>query len=141
MNAEYTANHILIDVDTESQRDLLGDARTTPVGITPFHLDNGVDEFFLRSLGARSLVALRREQQAVFSFHKNLAKMQQRPRFQNDSGSEKTRWANEKRAQPVDESVPSAQVGRTLATSMQHQQLMPDQNRFGYYTTYSAWPP
>src|SRR6266478_9887304 len=50
MNAQDTANNILIDLDGESQRDLLGNSGTAPVGITPFHFNHGVDEFFLRSI-------------------------------------------------------------------------------------------
>ncbi len=34
MRAQETANNIFIDVDAESQRDMLGNAGTTPVGIT-----------------------------------------------------------------------------------------------------------
>src|SRR6266851_7552359 len=34
MHAQDTANHILVDLNAESQRDLLGNARTAPVGIT-----------------------------------------------------------------------------------------------------------
>ena len=58
MNAQDTTNHILIDLDAECYRHLLGNAGTTPVGITPFHLNNGVDYLFLRSLGSRSTTAL-----------------------------------------------------------------------------------
>ena len=38
--------------------DLLGNAGTTPIGITPFHHHDGVDELFLRSLGSRPTTAL-----------------------------------------------------------------------------------
>ena len=31
MNAQDTANHILVDLNAESQRDLLGNSRTAPV--------------------------------------------------------------------------------------------------------------
>jgi hypothetical protein len=55
MNTQDTTDHILIDLDAESQRDLLGNAGTTPIGITPFHLNNGVDYLFLRSFGSLSM--------------------------------------------------------------------------------------
>ena len=57
MNSQHTPNNILVDVDTERQRDLLGDAGTTPVGITTFHCNDRVNEFFLRSLRARPTLA------------------------------------------------------------------------------------
>jgi hypothetical protein len=44
MNAEDTPNHILVDGNTESQRDLLGDAGTTPVEITLFQFNGCVVE-------------------------------------------------------------------------------------------------
>ena len=52
MNAQETANNILVDLDAKSQRDLLSDAGTAPVGITTFHRHDGVDEVFLGSLRA-----------------------------------------------------------------------------------------
>src|SRR2546422_4600017 len=53
MNAQDTANNILVDLDGESQRDLPGNSGTAPVGITPFHFNDGVDKLFLRSIRAR----------------------------------------------------------------------------------------
>src|SRR5215510_5003235 len=67
MHAQDTANHIFIDRDAESQGDLLGNAGGAPVGIPPFHFDNGADEFFLRPLWARPTSTLRREQHAVLA--------------------------------------------------------------------------
>jgi hypothetical protein len=68
MDAQDAANHILVDLDAESQRDLLGNAGAAPVGITPFHGNDGLDEFFPRSLRARPTPALGRKQQAVLPF-------------------------------------------------------------------------
>ena len=50
MNAQHTADNVLIDLHTESQRDLLRNAGTTPAGITPFHCYDGLDEVFVGSL-------------------------------------------------------------------------------------------
>jgi hypothetical protein len=66
MNVQDTANNILLDLDAESQRDLLGNPGTAP--IRPFHCNDGIDETFLRSLRTRSLPALVGKQQAVLSF-------------------------------------------------------------------------
>ena len=44
MNAQHTPDNVLIDLHTESQRDLLSNAGTTPAGITPFHCHDGLDE-------------------------------------------------------------------------------------------------
>ena len=78
MKAEDTANHILVDCNAKSQGDLLGDAGTTPVEITPFQFNDCVDEFFTRSFRARRTPALERKQYAVLSFGQHVVEMQQR---------------------------------------------------------------
>ena len=50
---------------------------TAPGGITPFHFNDGVDEFFLRSSWARSTPALGRKQHAVLSSPQHIMEMQQ----------------------------------------------------------------
>ena len=83
MNAQDAANNILVDLDAESQRDLLSNAGTTPSGIAPFHCNNGVDEVFLRSLRTRPTPAvatmapapdvdLRNEQQTISRYADDL---------------------------------------------------------------------
>ena len=52
VRTQDTANHVFINVDEESQRDLPGNAGTAPVGITSFHCHDEIDEFFFRSLRA-----------------------------------------------------------------------------------------
>src|SRR5215469_11653992 len=42
MNAQDTANHILVDCDAESQGNLLGNAGTAPIRVPPFHVDDGI---------------------------------------------------------------------------------------------------
>src|ERR1700730_8143986 len=41
---EHAAHNVFVDVDAEGMSDLLGDAHTANIGITPLHLDNGRDE-------------------------------------------------------------------------------------------------
>ena len=48
-------DHILVDRDAESQRDLLGNAGTTPAGIMLFRCHNGRDEVLVRLWSAKSL--------------------------------------------------------------------------------------
>jgi len=67
MNAQDTANHILVDLNAESQRDLLGNSRTAPVGITSFHFDDGVDELWFGPFGPDRRPRLGENQQAIFS--------------------------------------------------------------------------
>jgi hypothetical protein len=102
MNAQDTTNHILVDLDGESQRDLLGNSGTAPVGITPFHFHDGVDEFFLRSTRARPTHAHGRKQHAVLSSPQHLVEMQQSGRLQNDSGAENACRPHEMGAQTGD---------------------------------------
>ena len=51
MNAQHTADNVLIDLHTESQRDLLSNGGTTPAGIPPFDCHDGLDEVFVGSAG------------------------------------------------------------------------------------------
>jgi hypothetical protein len=99
VNTQDTANNIFIDLDAESQRDLLSNAWTAPAGIAPFHGYNGVDEVLVRSLGARAPPPLGRKQQAVLSFPQHTVEMQQSGSFQNDGGTENACRAHEKGAQ------------------------------------------
>ena len=94
MNAQETANNILVDLDAESQRDLLSDAGTAPVGITTFHRHDGVDEVFRWSLRARPTPAPRRKQHSVFSFPHHTLEMQQGGRLQNDGVARAEREVN-----------------------------------------------
>jgi hypothetical protein len=140
MNAQDTANNILVDLDAESQCDLLSNAGTAPAGITPFHCDDGVDEVFVRSLRARATPALARKQHAALSFLQHTVQMQQSGRLQNDGGMENACSAHEKGAQAGDDAIRDAQVGRTLAAAIEDQQLMPEQRGFGDNGTESARP-
>jgi hypothetical protein len=88
MNAQDTANNILVDFNAESQRDLLGDAGTTPVRIATFQFNDCVNELLIRSFRARLAPALGRKQHAVLSFDQHLVEMQQSGRLQDDCGTE-----------------------------------------------------
>src|SRR5215471_21389562 len=65
VSGQDTAYHILVDLDTECQRDLLGNARAAPTGVPPFHCDDGFDELLVRSLGAGSTPTRTRKQNPV----------------------------------------------------------------------------
>ena len=140
MNAQETANNILVDLDAESQRDLLSDAGTAPARIPTFHGNDGVDEFFLRSLRARSTPALRRKQHAVLSFPQQTVEMQQSGRLQNDGGTENACRAYEKGTHTGDNPIGGPQVGCTLAAPIEDQELMPDQRGFGNNGAEAARP-
>jgi hypothetical protein len=117
VNAQKSAHDILVDLDSESQRDLLSDSGTTPTEITPLPGNNGV-EIFVRSLQARPTPAFGRKQDAVLSLARDALEMQQRGTFQNNSGTEDTGRTDEKRAQPRYDPICSAQVGGTLAPAI-----------------------
>ena len=50
VSGEDAANHVLVDLNAESQGDLLGNSGTTPRGIALLHLDDGFDQFLSGSL-------------------------------------------------------------------------------------------
>jgi hypothetical protein len=86
------------------------------------------------------MLAFGRKQDAVLSFAQQAVKMQQRGGFQNDSGTENARRADEKRAQPGEDPICGAQVGRALAPSIEDQQLMAQEHGLGNNRTESARP-
>ena len=46
VNGQYAPDGVFIQVESESQIDLLGNARTAISGISLFHSNNGLDDFF-----------------------------------------------------------------------------------------------
>jgi hypothetical protein len=140
MNAQHTADNVLIDLHTKSQRDLLSNAAATPAGITPFHCHDCLDEVFVGSLRARPTTAPRRKQHAVLSLAEHTLETQQSGRLQKDGGTKDTRRAHEQRAQADDDPIRSTQVGCTLAPAIEYQQLMPHQHGFGDYGTETTRP-
>jgi len=76
VNAQDAANNIFVDLDGESQGDLLSNAGTAPAGIAPLHCYNGVNEVFLGSFRTRPVPALRRKQQPILSFLQHTVEMQ-----------------------------------------------------------------
>ena len=131
MNAQDTANNILVDFDAESQSNLLGNSRAAPTGITPFHFNDRVDEFLTRSFRTRLSPTLGRKQHLILSFRQQVVEMQQSGRLQNDSGPQNAYWAHEKGAQTGDDTIRGAQVGSTLTATIEDQELMLDEHRLG----------
>jgi hypothetical protein len=138
VNAQDATNIILVDFNTESQRDLLSKAGAAPAGIAPFHCYNGVNEVFPRSLRPRPVLALGRKQQTVLPFCQHTVEMKQSGRLQNDGGPENACRADEKSAQAGDDTICGTQVGCTLSTTIEDQKLMSDQHGFGDDGTESA---
>src|SRR5215471_3662595 len=68
MFSKNPAHHVPVDVHAEGQRNLLGNSRTTPGRVTSFNFNDGIDQFFGRSLRTRPSSALGRKQHAILSF-------------------------------------------------------------------------
>src|SRR5262245_16377395 len=78
MHGQNSAYNVLVDSDAESQRNLLGNSRTAPTRITPFHFNDGIDEFFAWSFRTRPTPIIGRKQEAVLSFDEQAVEPQQR---------------------------------------------------------------
>ena len=59
MKREYPANSVFIQVQSERKIDLLGDAGTAISWITPFHRNDGINEFSGWTLWTSLLTATR----------------------------------------------------------------------------------
>jgi hypothetical protein len=94
VRCENTADHILLDFDIEGQADLLGDSLTTPLRITPLHLDDGIDQFLGWALRSRP-APLRRKQQSVLSSSQNSMEIQNGRRSEHDGCTDQPRWTHQ----------------------------------------------
>ena len=139
MHCQNAAYDVFVDLDTEGQRDLLGNSRAAPTGITPFHFNDGIDEFFGRSFRTSPTAVFGGEQLSVLSFDQHLVEMQQSRRPENDRGSHNPCRTHEKGAQTGDDPIRNAEVGSSFPTAIQNQQLMSHhKNLFGTVLTYAA---
>jgi hypothetical protein len=136
MNAQDTANNILVERDGEIECDLLGNWGQPQLGLRRFIFNYGVDEFFLRSIGARPTPALGRKQHAVLSSPQQAREMQQSGGLQNDGGAENACRAHEKSAQTGDDRIRGAQFTATI----EDPQLTFDEHRLGNDGTEASWP-
>ena len=73
----------------------------------------------------------------VLSFCQQTVEMEQSRRLQNDGGTANACGAHEKSAQAGD-TIRGTQVRRTHTTTIEDQQLMPDQHGFGDHGTETA---
>src|SRR5262252_4667205 len=81
-------NHVFVDFDAECESYLLGNSATAPTPVTPFHLNDGVDEFFVWSFRPWSSPAFGRKQGMILPVNQHLMKAQQGGRLQNDRRSQ-----------------------------------------------------
>ena len=81
-----------------------------------------------------------RKQHPVLSFLQNVVQVQQGGGPQTDGSTEDARRPHEQCAQAGDDPIRGTQVGSTLAATIEDQQLMPEQHRFGHDGPESTWP-
>jgi hypothetical protein len=67
-----------------------------------------------------------------------VVEIQQNGRFHHNGRMQDAGRSHEQGAQTSDDPIPSAQVGRPLASAIPDQQLMPDQHGFGNHAAKSA---
>src|SRR5215831_15213364 len=96
MHPENPAHHVLVDIDTEGQPDLLCNSRAAPRGVAPFHFNDGIDQFFFRAFRTRPTPGMGRKQLAILSFDEQVMEMEQSGGPQNKSRTaERVRDASE----------------------------------------------
>jgi hypothetical protein len=138
MNTQDTADNVLVDLDSEGQSNLLRNPRAAPAGITPFHFNDGVDQFFIWSFRTRLAPAFGGKQHAVLSFAQRVVETQQSGRLQNDGRAEKASRVQKQGAQTGDETIRGSQIGSALPASIQDAELMFDEHRLGNHGTEAA---
>jgi len=135
VNAQNTSHHILVDLDPESQCNLLSDSWTSPGGVPSFPLNNGIDEVFARPFWSWTTSALRRKQQLILSFRQHLVEMETRGWLQNNSRTKQAGLADETSAQTRNRPIHWTEIGRALPVTVQNEQLMPQEHGFTHSGT------
>jgi hypothetical protein len=131
MNTQNAPNHVFVDLYSKSQRDLLGDSKTTPTRIPPFHFDDSFDQFPTRPFRTRALFLLGRKQEPVLLFEQQAMEVQQRRGLQYHGGTQNPSRSDEEATQTGDSAIRGTQIGSTFSASVENQQLVSQQNGFG----------
>jgi len=74
MLRQDATDYILVDLDTERMRNLLGDLSATEAWITSFHFNDSGNQFLRRSFGTGATTSSRSTQPPVFVSHQRLVK-------------------------------------------------------------------
>ena len=131
MGCENSANDVLVDVDTEGQGNLLGNAWASPTWIALLHFNNGTNQIRAWAFRSRPRSAFCGKQKPVFSMNQSAMKVEKRRWFHHDCGSYQSSGQHNYRAQSGDKPVRGAEIRRSVSGTIQNQQLMPEQNGFG----------
>jgi hypothetical protein len=99
VNAKDAAHRIPVDLDAEGQRHLLRNSKAAPIGITPFYVNDRINEIFVWSFPTGLTSALGRKQAAVLSFLQSVVEIQKSRRLQYDRGPEDACAPHQKCAQ------------------------------------------
>src|ERR1017187_7608661 len=73
---EYAPDGILIDLDTECTRYLLGNLPAAEAGVSPLHLDDRVNHFFRGTFGSRAMTLSRVVEKIILALHQGVVKSQ-----------------------------------------------------------------
>ena len=98
-------HNILIDLNAESQGQLLSNSATAPAWVELFDFNDCLDEFRRRSLGPRLSASLRREQSLILTFHQCRMESEEGGRLQYDGNTEQPARMNEECAKAGDDAV------------------------------------
>ena len=121
MLGQYATDDILVDIDTEGKRDLLGDAPAAEARVPSFHLDDHGDQLRRRPFGSWLTTPFGCEQQAVLPFHERPMEAQDRGGLQYDGSAGQPGRAHEGGAKPRYDSIHRPKVRRSLAAPIEDQ--------------------
>ncbi|HTF61186.1 MAG TPA: hypothetical protein VK638_00595 [Edaphobacter sp.] len=138
MNAQDAANNILVDLDAESQRDLLSNAGQPQRGLRRFIATTASMRSFFAPFGPGRCLRSGENNQRYFRFLSTLWRWSRVEGFRT-MAERRTRAGRMKRVHKPT-MIRGTQVGRTLSTTIEDQQLMPEQCGFGDDGTESARP-
>ena len=121
---EHAANDVFVDLEAEGARDLLSDLHTAKPGIAPFDLNDCSDEFWRRSFWTRSARMTRCIKDVKLELGQRPMEFQERRWPQGDRNLCNARWTHASRTESQKQSIPWRELGRSVAGTLQNQQLM-----------------
>ncbi len=128
------------DVGTRGIRNQLSNAWTTITGIALFHFNDCANQFLGRTFWSGLGFSSRREQQVIFSLNQDLMKVQEGRRLEDDVTFKETFWVHEQRPKPEQESIRNTEVGRSPSGSINHNELIFNQQAVGDHSPCATGP-
>src|ERR1700694_248043 len=122
MLLQNASHDILVHLNAEGIRNLLGDFQRPELRVSAFHLHHGGNELRRGTLRPRFCAALAGIEQSVLAADQGFVKPHESRRLQRNRNLRSPTRRQPKRVQTEEQTIPRGQSGCALSPSLQHQQ-------------------